>query len=117
MRVRVGDLADVLDRLPGAMTQDRWDRFEATVWPEWMAGRRRIGIAGRTLQLPADAYVSAYEPYVQCTAGTPCPDPPIYELHIGTASLRIEAQSGTVLEESIVEGQSGAFDFVREALR
>ena len=76
-----------------------------------------IHVAGRPIQLPPDAYVSAYEPYVQCTAGQPCPDPPIYELHRGAASLRIEAQSGAVIEEDIVPGDTGAFDFLREALR
>ena len=39
-----------------------------------------IHIAGRTIQLPPDACVTSYEPYVQCTAGQSCPDPPIYEL-------------------------------------
>jgi hypothetical protein len=67
--------------------------------------------------LPPDAYVSAYEAYVQCTVGQPCPDPPTYELRRGAASLRIEAQSGNVIEEDIVPGDTGAFDFLREALR
>jgi hypothetical protein len=75
-----------------------------------------IHVAGRPIQLPPDAYVSAYEPYVQCTAGQPCPDPPIYELHRGAASLRIEAQSGAVIEEDIVPGDTDAFDFLRAAL-
>jgi hypothetical protein len=67
--------------------------------------------------LPPDAYVRAYEAYVQCTVGQPCPDPPIYELRRGAASVRIEAQSGAVIEEDIVSGDTGAFDFLREALR
>jgi hypothetical protein len=54
---------------------------------------------------------------VQCTAGRPCPDPPIYELRRGAASLRIQARSGSVIKEDIVPGDTGAFDFLREALR
>ncbi len=76
-----------------------------------------IHVAGRAVQLPPDAYVDAYEPYVQCTAGQPCPDVPIYELRRGAASLRVEAQSGAVIEEDIVPADTGAFDFLREALR
>jgi hypothetical protein len=76
-----------------------------------------VHVAGRPIQLPPDAYVSAYEPYVQCTAGQPRPDPPIYEFRRGAASLRIEAQSGAVVEEDIVPGDPGAFDFLREALQ
>jgi hypothetical protein len=75
-----------------------------------------IHVACRPIQLPPDAYVSAYEPYVQCTAGRACPDPPIYELHRGAASLRIEAQSRNVIEEDIVPVDTGAFDFLRAAL-
>jgi hypothetical protein len=76
-----------------------------------------IQVTGRTAQLPPDACVTAYEAYVQCTAGQPCPDPPIYELRRGAASLRFEARSGTVTEQTIVPGDTGAFDFVREAPR
>lgn len=76
-----------------------------------------ILVAGRSVQLPPDAYVSSYEPYVECTPGQPCPDPPIYELRRGAASLRIEARSGAVIDETIVPGDAGAFDFLREALK
>jgi hypothetical protein len=76
-----------------------------------------IHVAGRIVQLPPDAYVSAYEPYVQCITGRPCPDAPIYELRREAASLRIEAQSGNIIEEDMVPGDTGAFDFLREALR
>ncbi len=76
-----------------------------------------IQVAGRTVQLPPNACVTAYEAYVQCTAGQPCPDPPIYELRRGAASLRIEARSGTIIEQTIVPGDTSAFDFVREAQR
>ena len=76
-----------------------------------------IHIAGRTIQLPPDACVTSYEPYVQCTAGQSCPDPPIYELRRGAASLRLEAQSGAIIEEDIVPGDTDAFDFLRAALR
>ena len=76
-----------------------------------------ILVAGRNVQLPQDAYVSSYEPYAECTAGQPCPDPPIYELRRGAASLRIEAKSGAVIEETIVPGDAGVFDFVHDALK
>jgi hypothetical protein len=75
-----------------------------------------ILVGGRNVQLPQDTYVSGYEPYVECTVGKPCPDPPIYELRRGPATLRIEARSGTVIEETIVPGDAGAFDFLREDL-
>jgi len=76
-----------------------------------------IRVAGKTIQLPPAAYVSAYEPYVQCAAGQPCPDPPIYELRRGASSLRIEAQSGTVLDERTGPGETAAFEFLHQALR
>ena len=34
-------LVEVLDRLPGATLQDRWEAFEEGVWPAWGAGRER----------------------------------------------------------------------------
>jgi integrase len=34
-------LVEVLDRLPGARLQDRWEAFEEVVWPAWAAGRDR----------------------------------------------------------------------------
>jgi hypothetical protein len=71
-----------------------------------------ILIGGRTVQLPPDAYVSAYEPFVQCVAGQGCPDPPIYELRRGASSVRLEAQSGTVLGEHVAPGETAAFDFL-----
>jgi len=33
---------DVLGGLPGPCLADRWSCFEATVWPEWLAGRNRL---------------------------------------------------------------------------
>ncbi len=32
---------DALDRLPGGRLADRWEAFEATVWPRWLAGDGR----------------------------------------------------------------------------
>jgi len=32
---------DSLDRLPGDRLADRWDAFETTVWPRWLAGDQR----------------------------------------------------------------------------
>jgi integrase len=34
-------LVEVLDRLPGARLQDRWEAFEEGMWPAWAAGRER----------------------------------------------------------------------------
>jgi hypothetical protein len=76
-----------------------------------------IRIAGMTIVLPPDTYVSAYEPYEKCVVGQPCPDPPIYELRRGASSLRIEAQSGAVLEERTAPGETAAFEFLHGALR
>lgn len=36
--------ADVLDQLPGERLQDRWDAFESSVWPGWVAGRDRLAV-------------------------------------------------------------------------
>jgi hypothetical protein len=55
-----------------------------------------ISVAGKTVHLPADAYISDYEQYIQCVVGQACPDPPIYELRRGASSVRIAAQSGTI---------------------
>ena len=35
---------DVLDTLTGERLQDRWDAFEASVWPAWVAGRDRLPV-------------------------------------------------------------------------
>jgi len=76
---------------------------------------RDLDVLGdHAIQLPPDACVTAYETQVECTAGQPCPDPPIYELWRGAASLGIEARSGTVIEQDIVRGDTGAFDFLRK---
>ena len=43
MLVRIAEFAAVLDDCAGDTVQDRWNDFEARVWPEWVAGRDRIG--------------------------------------------------------------------------
>jgi integrase len=43
MRSRVATLTEVLDRCSGSSAQDRWRDFEASIWPEWIAGRGRPG--------------------------------------------------------------------------
>jgi len=98
------------------------ERRARTYAPELCAHARPANVRRndphrRTIQLPPDACVTSYEPYVQCTAGQSCPDPPIYELRRGAASLRLEAQSGAIIEEDIVPGDTDAFDFLRAALR
>ena len=39
------DLADALDRCSGLTLQDRWARFERTVWPKWEVGEDRRATA------------------------------------------------------------------------
>jgi hypothetical protein len=41
MLARVADLANVLDRLDGLTSQDRWTSFEVDVWPAWLTGLDR----------------------------------------------------------------------------
>lgn len=43
MLLRAAEFAAVLGDCAGDTVQDRWDDFEARVWPEWVAGRDRIG--------------------------------------------------------------------------
>lgn len=40
---RCEDLVAVLATCDGTSTQDRWDDFETRIWPDWVAGRDRIG--------------------------------------------------------------------------
>jgi len=102
--------------LPGGATVPTRQSYALTPGPQTRGATIRV--ATRTIQLLPDTYVSAYEPYVQCTVGQSCPDPSIYELRRGAASVRIEAQSGVVVEEDVVvPGETGAFSFLREALR
>lgn len=35
-------LLSILDRLPGETLQDRWDQFEAAVWPKWVKDEDRV---------------------------------------------------------------------------
>lgn len=43
MLARSAELAGVLGDCAGDTVQDRWDDFEVRVWPQWVAGRDRIG--------------------------------------------------------------------------
>ena len=43
MFARSAEFAAVLGDCSGDSVQDRWDDFEARVWPDWVAGRHRIG--------------------------------------------------------------------------
>jgi len=40
---RCDEFVAVLDGCRGTTVQDRWDDFEAGVWPDWVAGRNRVG--------------------------------------------------------------------------
>jgi len=43
MECRCRDFVTVLDRCAGITLQDRWDDFEAILWPRWIDGQDRVG--------------------------------------------------------------------------
>lgn len=79
-----------------------------------------ITIAGRTVQLPPDAYVAGVASHVSCmypSDPVKCPKPPHYEIVRGNSSMWIATTSGQIISENLAPGDARAFDFIREALR
>lgn len=73
-----------------------------------------IRLAGQVLTLPSDVEVSAYQAHVRC-ADWPvgaCPDPPLYELRRGDATLLVEAKTGRRLRLQTAAGAADPFAFL-----
>jgi hypothetical protein len=73
-----------------------------------------INIAGRTVQLPPDAYIEENMAFVQCVEGLPCPEAPYYRLRRGESTVGVSLRSGARFAEKIAPGEEGAFDFLAE---
>lgn len=76
-----------------------------------------IGIKGKTVQLPPDAWVETWMVFATCPIGRVCRETPLYSLRRGESTLVISSPSGIIYEERIAPGEEGAFAFVRDALR
>jgi hypothetical protein len=68
------------------------------------------------VKLPPDAYIAAHIIEI-FDCGNPCPETPIYEIRRGASFLAISERSGRIITERIAPGESGAFDFLKEALK
>lgn len=74
-----------------------------------------ITVAGKSVQLPADAWVAEYAAMGQCPAGsaTPCPEVPFMVIQRRTSTISIGLRTGKVNWENTVPGEEDAFDFLR----
>jgi len=75
-----------------------------------------IAVAGKVIKLPDDAYVEARADCILCIAGFTCPQTPFYTIARGNSRLEVD-YSGKIWSEEIAQGDEGAFDFIKEALR
>jgi hypothetical protein len=75
-----------------------------------------IGVAGRLVQLPPDAYIANSVAFIQCYEPG-CPEAPYYVLRRGESSVGVSRRTGYVFGAEIAPGEEGAFDFLREATR
>lgn len=75
-----------------------------------------ITIAGRSIQLPHDAYVNARADIIDCLPGYYCGDPPEYQIVRGSSRVWVSINSGKVRVGHIARGEESAFDFLYEGL-
>ena len=77
-----------------------------------------IVIAGKEIQLPADAYIAHDVVAVDCViGGDPCPEAPLYLLARGNSTIFISISSGIIYDEKSGEGDKEPFAFLMEALQ
>jgi hypothetical protein len=77
-----------------------------------------IEIAGRTIALPADTYVSGVMTDVDCVAGSPCDvEIPAYGIVHGYSSISVGLATGRINGESVAHGEEHYFDFLKSALQ
>lgn len=76
-----------------------------------------ITVGGRTVALPADAYVEGLTTNVLCVPERPCPETPFYTIRRGKSWLNVAVRSGKILAEGPALGEEGAFNSLKEAFR
>ncbi len=77
----------------------------------------QIQIAGKAIQLPADAFVAAHIAFVSWPPGQPPPQTPIVAIQRKNSFIWVSEPSGVVVDEVVAPGEEGAFDFLKAALR
>jgi hypothetical protein len=70
-------------------------------------------IAGKSLQLPEDAYVKVKAHFISCAVGTVCPPVPVHVIARGNSTIAIDGQ-GNLIEEHLAPNEENAFDFVKQ---
>lgn len=75
-----------------------------------------IQIAGRTVQLPDDAWVKHRWVHILCMEGQECPPTPYFVLVRGNSTIEVDAE-GRIWDEKIAKTEDAPFDFLKEALR
>jgi hypothetical protein len=78
---------------------------------------KRITIAGRSVQLPSDAFIIGTSHLVNCGGGTECPDFPSIVIQRGKSTVWVGTDTGRIVNRSIAPGEDSQFNFLREALR
>jgi len=78
---------------------------------------RRLTIAGKIIELPADVEVDRRIGEILCVQGTPCPidELPFIILRRGESRADVSEKTGRIVFEKIAPGDEGAFAFIREA--
>ena len=93
---------------------DRGGTILKTDGPETAGSSLSVG--SRLIQLPADVHIKFAVSHAACLVGGFCPATPYYVLARGRSTITVEGPTGKILEEDIVPGEEGAFDFLKEAL-
>jgi hypothetical protein len=75
-----------------------------------------IQIAGRTIQLPDDAWVKNRLIHILCMEGQECPPTPYFVLVRGNSTIEVDAK-GRIWDEKIAATDDAPFDFLKESLR
>lgn len=107
-------------RLPGETEQQYQARVSVGSTVINLARESRgkpITIAGRTVQLPPDAYLYGIVAGVMCVEGAgQCPEAPAYVIKRGNSVINVVPRNGKIQGEYVAPGEEGAFDFLRESL-
>jgi hypothetical protein len=83
---------------------------------------QRITIAGKAIQLPADAYVRAEvvdalcAPELAAQAGKACPEVPAYDIVRGKSRIVVGVKTGRVNWREFAPGEERCFDFLNGML-
>jgi len=76
-----------------------------------------IVVAGKEIQLPADAYIAHHLIDVACViGGDPCLEGPLYVLARGNSTMTVSIPSGIIYQEEIGAGDAAPFAFLKEEL-